>query len=63
MKIYLSWGRSIPSIGLGRQTTTDIYILLDAKIECHRYHIYHQFIVRFPMGLDFLFITLFLHEC
>ena len=26
---------------------------LDSKVECHRYYIYHQFIVRFPMGLDF----------
>ena len=53
----------IPSIGLGRQTTTDIYILLDAKVECHIYYIYHQFIVRFSMALEFLLIKFFLQEC
>ena len=26
-------------------------------------YIYHRFIVRFPIALDFLFITYLLHEC
>ena len=32
---------------------TNIYILLCSRVECHIYYIYHQFIVRFLMGLDF----------
>ena len=30
---------------------------------CYCIYIYHRFIVRFPIGLDFLFITFLLQEC